>query len=93
MARRRRVVRYSLPEPTRRATIAERSARVELAADHASAAVAAFSRQRPVLLTTGSRNRRYVAEARRSGSVLVVRVLEHADSIEACHLAGVGDGK
>jgi precorrin-6A/cobalt-precorrin-6A reductase len=75
---------------TRAATITHRSDGVELAADHPSAALAAFSHQRPVLLTTGSKNLApYVAEARRSGLALIVRVLDHADSIEACHRAGI----
>ncbi len=79
---------------TRAATITRRSARVELAADHASAALAAFSHQRPVLLTTGSKNLLpYVAEARRSGLALVVRVLEHPDSIKACRRAGIADAQ
>ncbi len=62
---------------------------VELVADHAAAAVAAFRRGRPVLLTTGTRNLLpYVEQARRTGLKLMVRVLDHSQSLEACRRAG-----
>jgi precorrin-6A/cobalt-precorrin-6A reductase len=78
----------------REATIIQPGAGVEFAADHASAARAAFAHRRPVLLTTGSKNlAAYVAEARHSGVSLMVRALEHADSIEACRRAGIDDAQ
>jgi precorrin-6A/cobalt-precorrin-6A reductase len=44
----------------------------------------------PVLLTTGSRNLvPYVSAARRIGIELVVRVLPHPASVEACRAAGI----
>ncbi len=77
---------------TREAAIAADDPQVQWAADHASAAVAAFSYNRPVLLTTGSKNlASYVAEARRTGLTLVVRALDHADSIAACRRAGIAE--
>jgi precorrin-6A/cobalt-precorrin-6A reductase len=64
---------------------------VEVARDHASAALAAFQHGRPVLLTTGTRNLTpYVAQAQRTGIPLVVRVLDQPDSIQACRRAGLG---
>jgi precorrin-6A/cobalt-precorrin-6A reductase len=63
---------------------------VELVADHAAAAAAAFRRGRPVLLTTGTRNLLpYVEQARRTGLRLIVRVLDHPHSLDACRRAGV----
>ena len=74
----------------RPAAVAEAAPGVELVADHAAAAVAAFRRGRPVLLTTGTRNLRpYVEQARRTGLKLVVRVLDHAQSLNACRQAGI----
>ena len=65
---------------------------VEFAADHATAARLAFAHGKPVLLTTGSRHlSSYVDEARRTATPLVVRVLDHADSLAACHEAGLAD--
>ncbi len=62
------------------------------APNHESAAKTACSFDRPVFLTTGSRNIvPYAQEADRTGTLLVVRVLPHADSIEACRRAGVPD--
>jgi precorrin-6A/cobalt-precorrin-6A reductase len=79
---------------TREAAIAADDPQVQWAADHAAAAVTAFSSGRPVLLTTGSKNlASYVAEARRTGQTLVVRVLDHADSIAACRRAGIADSQ
>jgi len=63
---------------------------VQLAVDHAAAAVAAFARASPVLLTTGSRNLGpYAEQAARTGVPLVVRILDHTQSWEACRLAGI----
>ena len=63
---------------------------VEFAPDHPAAAVAAFRRGRPVLLTTGTRNLApYVAQSRRTGLPLIVRVLDRSDSLEACLDAGI----
>lgn len=63
---------------------------VEFAADHPAAAVAAFRRGRPVLLTTGTRNlNAYVEQSRRKGLPLIVRALDHPDSLDACRRAGV----
>jgi precorrin-6A/cobalt-precorrin-6A reductase len=65
---------------------------ISFATDHESAARAACSFGLPVLLTTGSRNIiPYASEADRTGTLLVVRVLPHPDSVEACRRAGVPD--
>jgi precorrin-6A/cobalt-precorrin-6A reductase len=62
------------------------------APDHETAAKVAFSFGLPVLLTTGSRNLKpYVRESSATGERLVVRVLSHPDSIEACRKAGISD--
>jgi precorrin-6A/cobalt-precorrin-6A reductase len=74
----------------RPAVVSAASPGVELVADHAAAAVAAFRRGRPVLLTTGTRNLApYVAESRNTGQVLVVRVLDHPHSLNAGRQAGI----
>ncbi|AFM28186.1 precorrin-6A reductase [Desulfomonile tiedjei] len=60
------------------------------AQDHADAARIAFSFGQPVLLTTGSRNLKpYAEESRRTGTSVVVRVLDRPDSLEACLQAGI----
>jgi precorrin-6A/cobalt-precorrin-6A reductase len=60
--------------------------------DHESAARTACSFGLPVLLTTGSRNIiPYTLEAERTETLLVVRVLPHHASVEACRRAGVPD--
>lgn len=60
------------------------------AADHAEAAARAFSYGTPVLLTIGSRNLElYVRESRRTGLPVVVRVLDHPDSLSACKNLGL----
>jgi precorrin-6A/cobalt-precorrin-6A reductase len=75
-----------------RPTVATGGDSILFAQDHESAARTAFSFGRPVLLTTGSRSLiPYALEARRTGTLLVVRVLSHPDSIEACLGAGVPD--
>ncbi len=59
---------------------------------HELAARQACSFGQPVLLTTGSRNiTPYALEAARTGVRLVVRVLPHPESIEACRKAGIPD--
>ena len=64
--------------------------RLEFASDHAAAARAAFAHGRPVLLTTGAKNLApYVEQSRRTGIPLIVRVLDHPDSREACLRAGI----
>lgn len=74
----------------RPAVVAPGTPGVQIVPDHPTASVAAFSRGRPVLLTTGSRNLDpYVEQARRTGIPLVVRVLDHPSSLEACRRAGV----
>jgi precorrin-6A/cobalt-precorrin-6A reductase len=63
---------------------------VSLVRDHEEAAGIAFSFGKPVLLTTGSRNlAQYAAESARTGVPLIVRVLDHLDSIRACEAAGI----
>jgi len=58
--------------------------------NHELAADTACSFGLPVLLTTGSRNLLpYVAAALSAGVELVVRVLPHTDSLDACRAAGV----
>lgn len=60
--------------------------------DHESAARAAFSFGGTVLLTTGSRTLLpYVAESARTGVPVIVRVLPHPESLEACKKAGIPD--
>jgi precorrin-6A/cobalt-precorrin-6A reductase len=63
---------------------------VELVPDHATAAAAAFSHGRPVLLTTGTRNLApYAKQSQRTGLPLIVRTLNHAASLGACRNAGI----
>ena len=76
-------IRPPIPEPDKLITSVP---------DHDTAAKVAFSFGRPVLLTTGSRNLEpYVRESNATGVLLVVRVLSHPDSIEACRKAGISD--
>ncbi len=85
----------SLPYLTfiRPATISSHAEGVFLAADHEQASRLAFSFGRPVLLTTGSRNLRpYTAQAATTGTPLYVRVLDAAESLDACRAAGVAAG-
>jgi precorrin-6A/cobalt-precorrin-6A reductase len=64
--------------------------RITFAADHDEAARLACASGDPVLLTTGSRNLRpYAEEAKRTGTPLIVRVLPHPNSLEACRAAGL----
>ena len=66
---------------------------IRIVGDHDEAAAAAFSRGRPVFLTTGSRNLApYAAEARRTGIPLIVRVLDAPESLAACRKAGLPEG-
>jgi precorrin-6A/cobalt-precorrin-6A reductase len=59
---------------------------------HELAARMACSFSQPVFLTTGARNIiPYALEARRTGVQLVIRVLPHPESVEACRRAGVPD--
>ncbi len=63
---------------------------VEFAPDHRSAARRAFGRGRPVLLTTGTRNLDpYVEESRRTSVPLIVRALDHPQSLDVCRRAGI----
>jgi precorrin-6A/cobalt-precorrin-6A reductase len=63
---------------------------IEMAADHESAARLAFGHGRTVLLTVGTRNLApYVRQSAETGLRLVVRALDHADSIEACRREGI----
>ncbi|MBI3580790.1 MAG: precorrin-6A reductase [Nitrospinae bacterium] len=65
---------------------------VVYAEDHESAARAAFSYGGTVLLTTGSRTLLpYVKESARTGVPVIVRVLPHPESLEACRKAGIPD--
>jgi len=58
--------------------------------NHKLAAETACSLGEPVLLTTGSRHLApYVKAAERAGVKLVVRVLPHPASLEACRAAGI----
>lgn len=96
-ARAARIARsMSLPHFTfvRPATADASDPNVQFVSDHALAAQAAFAHGRPVLLTTGSRNLTpYVEASRRSGLTLIVRVLDHAASLAACHAAGLPDDR
>ena len=61
---------------------------------HQAAAELAFSFGKPVLLTIGVRNLApYVAEARKCGVAMRARVLNHPDSVTACHDAGLSDSE
>ncbi len=63
---------------------------IEVAADHAAAARAAFAHGRPVLLTTGAKNLMpYAEQSRLNRLPLVARVLDHPDSLAACRRAGI----
>lgn len=63
---------------------------VQVVADHRAAAMAAFGRGRPVLLTTGTRNLEpYVERACATQLPLVVRALDHPASLDACLGAGI----
>lgn len=65
---------------------------VLIAGNHEEAAALAFAIGRPVLLTTGSRNLEpYVQESRKTGASLIVRVLDHSESLDACHKADLKD--
>lgn len=65
---------------------------VQWAATHTQAAKQAFSFGKPVFLTIGVRNLApYIAEARSHGIALKARVLNHPDSITACHAAGLSE--
>jgi precorrin-6x reductase len=58
--------------------------------NHQAGAKLSFSFGKPVLLTIGVRNLApYIAEARRLGIALKARVLNHPDSVTACHAAGL----
>jgi precorrin-6A/cobalt-precorrin-6A reductase len=57
---------------------------------HEEAAQVAFAAGKPVLLTIGSKHvAPYVNEARRKNVLLAARVLDHADSVQACVAAGL----
>jgi precorrin-6A/cobalt-precorrin-6A reductase len=73
-----------------RSTAAKGGDSIFFAQTHEIAARTACSFGRPVFLTTGSRNiTPYALEADRTGTLLVVRVLPHPQSIEACLRAGI----
>lgn len=75
-----------------RPPIQELNSLISLVPDHDTAAKVAFAFGLPVLLTTGSRNLKpYVREANETGTRLVVRVLSHPSSMEACRKAGVSE--
>jgi len=75
-----------------RPPIPEQDSLITSVPDHDTAAKVAFSYGLPVLLTTGSRNLEpYVRESSATGERLVVRVLSHPSSIEACRKAGIAD--
>lgn len=64
------------------------------AADHNEAAKKAFAANKPVLLTTGSRNLTPYAEAaKRTNIPLIVRVLPEKSSMEACQVAGIPEDR
>lgn len=63
---------------------------VLFAGSHEEAARIAFSLGKPVLLTTGSRNLApYAGEAAAAGVRLIVRVLSHPSSLQACRALGI----
>lgn len=67
---------------------------VTMVRTHQAAAELAFSFGKPVLLTIGVRNLApYVAEARKYGLAMRARVLNHPDSVSACHEAGLSDSE
>jgi len=67
---------------------------VQWAATHAQAAELACSFNKSVFLTIGVRNLApYVAAARQRGLALRARVLNHPDSLVACHEAGLSDSE
>lgn len=63
---------------------------VEWAHDHVAAATAAARHGRSILLTTGTKHLLpYVDHARRARVPLIVRTMEHPDSLAACRRAGI----
>ncbi len=75
-----------------RPPIPEQDSLITSAPDHDTAAKVAFSFGLPVLLTTGSGNLEpYVRESSATTGRLVVRVLSHPSSTEACRRAGIPD--
>lgn len=61
---------------------------------HQAAAELAFSFGKPVLLAIGVRNLApYVAEARKHAIAMRARVLNHPDSVTACHDTGLSDSE
>jgi precorrin-6A/cobalt-precorrin-6A reductase len=69
---------------------AGRGYEIVFAENHEEAAALAFTKGRPVLLTTGSRNLPpYAAAARKSGISLAVRVLDAEESLASCSEAGI----
>jgi len=78
----------------RPADAAYTGAEIIYAADHNEAAKAAFAANKPVLLTTGSRNLApYAGEAKRTNIPLIVRVLPEESSLEACRAAGIPEDR
>ena len=78
----------------RRAEADTKRENVRFAADHAEAAKMAFAFDRPVLLTTGSRNLAPYAEAAcRTGVPYIVRVLDTRESLNACRAAGIPEDR
>lgn len=60
------------------------------AKSHDEAARLAFAWKQPVLLTVGSKNVGiYAQESQRVGTPMIVRVLDHIDSLQACAEAGI----
>lgn len=60
------------------------------ATDHRQAAELAFALEKPVFLTTGSRNLApYMGLAKKSGLACFARVLDAPESLEACRAAGL----
>jgi precorrin-6A/cobalt-precorrin-6A reductase len=77
-----------------RPTVVPRDKGFWFAKDHDEGARLAFSIEKPVLLTTGSRHLDpYVDWSRQTGTPLWVRVLSHPSSIEACRRAGLEENR
>lgn len=75
-----------------RPAIGQANGNAIIACDHEEAAVLSFSERMPVLLTTGTRNLEpYLRESIRTSTPVIVRILNHPDSISASRSAGLRD--
>ncbi|MHB1455341.1 MAG: precorrin-6A reductase [Armatimonadota bacterium] len=73
-----------------RPAIGQANGNVIIASDHEEAAILSFSKRMPVLLTTGTRNLEpYIRESIRTSTPVIVRILDHPESISASRSVGL----